>query len=113
MSELHVLIEQMALDIAAQAYLLDELRLRMFLKWLASHSGEMKATTGNVLDMEIATLRGTDIQERFKSALVSWLQSLPAQGLLWEYRTMTVEIGWWRDLDPCRLTTIVGSEEEG
>lgn len=113
MNELNMLIEQMALDIAAQAYQLDDLRLRMFLNWLASHSGEMKAATGKVLDMEVVALRGADMQERFMSALVSWLKSLPAQGLLWEYRTMMVEIGWWRDLDPCRLTTIVRSEAGG
>ena len=110
MSELNVLIDQMILDIATQAYQLDDLRLRMFLNWLAAHSGRMKAITGNVLDMEIVVLRGSDMQEQFNSALNTWLESLPAQGMLWEYRTISFEIAWWRNLDPVRLKMIVESE---
>lgn len=110
MSELNVLIEQMVLDIITQAYQLNDLRLRMFLNWLAAHSGSMKVLTGNVLDMDIAVLRGSDMQEGFKSALKTWLESLPAQGMLWEYRTISFEIAWWRNLDPVRLKMIVESE---
>lgn len=110
MSELNVLIEQMVLDIVIQAYQLDDLRLRMFLNWLAAHSGSMKVLAGNVFDMDIAMLRGTDLQEGFKSALKTWLESLPAQGMLWEYRTISFEIAWWRNLDPVRLKMIVESE---
>ena len=110
MSELNVLIEQMVLDIGTQMYQLDDLRLRMFLNWLAAHSGRLKAITGNVLDLDIAVLRGSDMQEGFKSALKTWLESLPAQGMLWEYRTISVEIVWWRNLDPVRLKMIVESE---
>ena len=110
MSELNVLIEQMVLDIVTQAYQLDDLRLRMFLNWLAAHSGSMKVLAGNVFDMDIAVLRGTDLQEGFKSALKTWLESLPAQGMLWEYRTISFEIAWWRNLDPVRLKMIVESE---
>lgn len=110
MSELNVLIDQMVLDIVTQAYQLEDLRLRMFLNWLAAHSGRVKVVTGNVLDMEVAVLRGTDTQEGFKSALKTWLESLPAQGMLWEYRTISFEIAWWRNLDPVRLKMIVESE---
>jgi hypothetical protein len=112
MSELNVLIEQMVSDIGAQAYQLDDLRLRMFLNWLVAHSGWVKVATGNVLDMDIAVLRGIDMQEQFKLALKTWLESLTAEGLLWEYRTITVEIGWWRDLDPFRLKMITKTEME-
>ena len=110
MNELNVLIEQMVLDIAAQANQMDDLRLRMFLNWLMTHSGEMKVVTEDALDMDITTFRGTDMQERFKSALKAWLESLPAQGMLWEYRTISFEIVWWRNLDPVRLKMIVESE---
>ena len=110
MSELNGLIEQMVLDIGTQVFQLDDLRLRMFLNWLAAHSGRMKALTGNVLDMDIAVLRESDMQEQFKSALKTWLESLPAQGMLWEYRTISVEIVWWRNLDPVRLKLIAESE---
>ena len=110
MSELNGLIDQMVLDIGTQVFQLDDQRLRMFLNWLAAHSGSMKVLTGNVLDMDIAVLRGTDLQEGFKSALKTWLESLPAQGMLWEYRTISFEIAWWRNLDPVRLKMIVESE---
>ena len=110
MSELNVLIDQMVLDIGTHVFQLDDPRLRMFLNWLAAHSGSMKVLTGNVLDMDIAVLRGTDLQEGFKSALKTWLESLPAQGMLWEYRTISFEIAWWRNLDPVRLKMIVESE---
>jgi hypothetical protein len=110
MSELNVLIDQMVLDIGTHVFQLDDPRLRMFLNWLAAHSGSMKVLAGNVLDMDIAVLRGTDLQEGFKSALKTWLESLPAQGMLWEYRTISFEIAWWRNLDPVRLKMIVESE---
>ena len=110
MSELNVLIDQMVLDIGTHVFQLDDPRLRMFLNWLAAHSGSMKVLAGNVLDMDIAVLRGTDLQEGFKSAQKTWLESLPAQGMLWEYRTISFEIAWWRNLDPVRLKMIVESE---
>jgi hypothetical protein len=110
MNDMNVLIEQMVLDIVTQAYQLDDLRLRMFLNWLAAHSGSMKILTGNILDMDIAVLRGSDMQEGFQSALKTWLESLPAQGMLWEYRTISFEIAWWRNLAPVRLKMIVESE---
>ena len=109
MSELNVLIDQMVLDIGTHVFQLDDPRLRMFLNWLAAHSGSMKVLAGNVLDMDIAVLRGTDLQEGFKSALKTWLESLPAQGMLWEYRTISFEVAWWRNLDPVRLQKIVES----
>ena len=110
MSETSTLIEQMVSDIATQASQLDDLRLRMFLNWLTVHSGTMKVSIGNVLDMDFAALRETDMQERFKSRLKAWLESLPAQGMLWEYRTISFEIIWWRNLDLVRLKMIVESE---
>lgn len=110
MSELNVLIDQMVLDIGTHTFQLDDLRLRMFLNWLTAHSGTLKAITGNVFDMDITVLRGTDLQEGFRSALKTWLESLPAQGMLWEYRTISFEIAWWRNLDPVRLKMIVESE---
>lgn len=110
MSELNGLIDQMVLDIGTQVFQLDDQRLRMFLNWLAAHSGSIKVLAGNVFDMDMAVLRGTDLQEGIKSALKTWLESLPAQGMLWEYRTISFEIAWWRNLDPVRLKMIVESE---
>ena len=108
MSDMDVLIEQMVLDIGTQAFQLDDRRLRLFLNWLMDHSSEMKGSLGTFEP----DLKGTDLQERFRSALKSWLQSLPPQGLLWEYQTITGEIQWWRDLDPSRWKMIIKTEVE-
>jgi len=108
MSDMNVLIEQMVVEISTQAFQLEERRLRLFLNWLMDHSSDMKVSLGA---FEPGS-RDTDMQENFRSALKTWLQSLPAQGLLWEYRTMTGEIGWWRDLDPFRLQMITKTKVE-
>lgn len=110
MNDMIVLTEQMVLDITAQAYHLDDVRLRMFLRWLASHSGRVKIAAEDVNEMDIASLRDADRQELFKAALRTWLESLPVKGLLWEYQTVITEICWWRNLDPIRLQAIVDSE---
>ena len=108
MSNMHVLIEQMVTEISTQTFQLEDRRLRLFLNWLMDHSCEMKVSLG---PFEPGS-RDTDMQERFRTALKTWLQSLPAQGLLWEYQTITGEIGWWRDLDPSRWKLIIKTEEE-
>jgi hypothetical protein len=108
MSDMDVLIEQMVFDLSTQALQLEDRRLRLFLNWLMDHSSEMKASLGVI----VTGLKDTDMQERFQSALKTWLQSLPAQGLLWEYRTITGEIRWWRDLDPSRWKMIIKTEVE-
>jgi hypothetical protein len=96
----------MVLDIGKQAFQLEGHRLRLFLNWLTDHSSEMKISLGTFY----TNLGGTDIQERFQSAVKTWLQSLPAQGMLWEYRTISFEIAWWLNLDPVRLKMIVESK---
>jgi len=108
MTEMDVLIEQMVLDITTQAFMLEDHCIRLFLNWLMDHSSEMKVSIGTF----DTGLKGADMQERFRSALKTWLQSLPAQGLLWEYQAITGEIRWWRDLDPSRWKMIVRSDAE-
>lgn len=110
MSDWEILIGQMVSDIVAQLHQLDDLRLRLFLHWLTAHSVEVKSAIGTDLDPEKVALRSVDMRERLRSALRSRLKSLPAQGLLWEYRIITAEIGWWRDIDPQRLSMIPGTE---
>ena len=110
MSELNVVTDQIVFDVGTHVFHLDDPRGRVWLNWLAAHSSNMKVLAGNVFDMDMAVLRGTDLQEGIKSALKTWLESLPAQGMLWEYRTISFEIAWWRNLDPVRLKMIVESE---
>lgn len=108
MSDLDGLIEQMVSELSTQAFQLEERRLRLFLNWLMDYSHEMKGSLGGF----DAGPGSADGQERFQSALKTWLQSLPVQRLLWEYQTITGEIRWWRDLDPSRWKMIVKTEVE-
>jgi hypothetical protein len=108
MSEMNDLIEQMVAEISTQALQLEERRLRLFLNWLMDHSSGMKGSLGTFEPGSGDAV----IQERFRSALKTWLQSLSAQGLLWEYQTIIGEIRWWRDLDPSRWKMIVRSDAE-
>ena len=111
MSELNVLIEQMAVDISTQATRLDNLRLRLFLNWFLAHNNEMREVTEATIQMDIAILREANLEGRFQSALKTWLASLTIQGLLWEYHLIMDEIAWWRDLDSRRLNMILSPEE--
>jgi len=106
MSDWEVMVEQMVLDIFRQAFQLDDVCLPLFLNWLTAHCGKVK----DAIQLDMATLRRADVEEQFKSALKTWLGSLPAQGMLWEYRLLLDEIAWWRDLDPHRLLMILKSE---
>ena len=106
MNEMDVVIEQKVSEIWAWVYQLDDPRLEMFLDWLTMHSVEMNRTFGNILDMDHVVLRGVVIEGQIRLALKCWLQSIPVQGLLWEYKTVIAEIDLWRDLDPLRLKMI-------
>ncbi len=92
MSDLQILIQQMAADITAQAGLLEQVRLERFMEWLVSHSSKVRG------DGEPLTWMST--REEMESKLNAWFQSLPVRGLLWEYRLILEEIAWWRDADP-------------
>jgi len=108
MNDMNVLIEQMVAEISTQTFQLEGRRLRLFLNWLMDHSCEMKVYLGT-FDADSGS---TTLKDHFRSPLKVWLQSLPTQGLLWEYQTITGEIGWWRDLDPSRWKMIIKTEEE-
>lgn len=106
MNELNVLIEQMVSDIAAQACQLVDLRLRLFLDWLAAHSGRVE----DAVEPALSGLHRPDTEEKFRAGLKSWLESLPVQGRLREYRLILDEIAWWRSLDLHRLSMLLKSE---
>ena len=108
MNDMQVLIEQMVSDISSQAVRLDEIRLQKFLEWLKSHSSKVK-TVGQV-HVEVAVHDEGSMDDRLKNDLNRWFESLPMQGLLWEYHLLLNELAWWRDLDPRTLTRILRSE---
>ena len=108
MNDMQVLIEQMVSDISSQAARLDEVRLQKFLEWLKSHSSKVKTVTQ--VPIEVGVHGEGSIDNRLKNGLRIWFESLPMQGLLWEYHLLLNEIAWWRDLDPRTLTRILRSE---
>ena len=108
MNDVQVLIEQMVSDISSQAARLDEVRLQKFLEWLKSHSSKVK--TVEQVYVEVAVHGEGSIDDRLKNILMGWLESLPMQGLLWEYHLLLNEIAWWRELDPHTLARILRSE---
>jgi len=118
MNNLNILIEQMAMDISSQVLRLNEVRLKLFLDWLNAHSIKVRAATepeaqSLQLDQtDAASIREGRMEEQLKAVLQTWFESLPVQGMLWEYRLISDEIAWWRDLDARRLTTILRSEAE-
>ena len=112
MNDPEVLIDRMVSEIAIQIWQLDDMRMHRFFNWLTAHRVEMKDLLGTIREVDMSTFRGCEGQTRFRVALKTWMQSLPVRGLLWEYRTLSAEIGWWRDLDPLRLKTIAGSKAE-
>lgn len=92
MSDLQILIQQMAADITTQAGLLEQVRLERFMEWLVSHSSKVRGTG--------EPLTWMSSREQMELKLDTWFQSLPVSGLLWEYRLILDEIVWWRDVDP-------------
>jgi hypothetical protein len=92
MDEIQILIDQMASDIARLSFQLESSRLLLFLEWLVSHSS--KVQNNGIIQLDDFN------REQFKINLNAWFQSLPLNGLLWEYRLLVDEIDWWRNLDP-------------
>ena len=108
MNDMKILIEQMVSDISSQAVRLDEVRLQKFLEWLKSHSSKVK--TVEQVHIEVVIHGKGSIDDRLKNGLKNWFESLPMQGLLWEYHLLLDEIAWWRDLDPRTLARILRSK---
>lgn len=116
MTDLYILIEQMAADISTQVMQLDDVRLKLFMEWLNAHSikvraaAEPEAESFQLGQADIASVREEKMKDQLKAALKTWFESLPMRGMLWEYRLILDEIAWWRDLDARRLAMILRSE---
>lgn len=116
MNDLNILVEQMAADISSQALHLDDVRLKPFLEWLIAHSSKVKAANEpeaqslHPFQMDIASIREGNPEERLKIGLRTWLETLPLKGMLWEYRLVLDEIAWWRDLPLTTLSRLMKTE---
>ena len=101
---MEILISQLVSYIAFQAAKLDDLRLQMFLNWLASHSSAVR--NGGPDPVKVPSQSKEDHRSHLEKSLAIWFNSLSLSGLIWEYRLVLTEIRWWRDLDETRLTKI-------
>ena len=105
-----MLIDQMVTDISQQTNQLDACRFRLFLRWLKSHSSEVRKTQGTLVEA-----RAPDKPhacEFLKDALKMWFESLPESGWIWEYQLILTEINWWRFLDEQSLVRILKDDKE-
>ena len=101
MSDLDLLVGQMSTDIQDLALQLDDVRLGLFLNWLAAHNRKIKTNAGML----------REAGGEFKPVVHAWLASLSVQGMLWEYRLIMDEIVWWQELAPHRLDKILKPED--
>jgi hypothetical protein len=92
MDEMEISIEQMASEVAGQAFQLEPSRLRLFLEWLVSHSSLVRGSESIRFE--------TKDREQVESKLKAWFESLPPDGLAWEYSLLLGEVSWWRNLNP-------------
>ena len=105
MDEMEISIEQMASDVAGQAFDLEPSRLLLFLEWLVSHSSIVRSS-------EAIRLETCD-REQVELKLKAWFESLQVDGLAWEYRLLLGEIAWWRDLNPTSYALQTDHQETG
>ncbi len=113
MNEWKELLDQMAEDISGQVLRLDDVRLQLFLNWLNAHSSQVQSALApgqTLIQMEGGLLWQGGSKERLRFGLKTWFESLPMQGLLWEYHLILDEIVWWHNLDAHRLKMILKSE---
>jgi hypothetical protein len=88
MDERQILIDQMVSDISSHALRLDEVRLQGFLRWLEAHGSRMRH------EIVFDTCHRQGMEERFKSTLKGWFESMSIAGTLWEYHLLLNEIAW-------------------
>ena len=82
-------VSEMTDDICSQVNQLDVSRQYLFMEWLLMHSH--------------AVGRDKELREN----LATWLGSMSAESVDWEYKLIVGEIRWWRDLDESRLVKIM------
>ena len=103
-------IPQIAAQIVTQATSLNPVRRKLFLEWLKAHSsrvgcgGRSAALSVPKVSKDRAEITAANQKEDYfenhlKGALMIWFESLPAAGVLWEYRLVLSELAWWRTLD--------------
>jgi hypothetical protein len=97
--DMRLLISQIAAQIVAQATSLNFVRKKSFLECLQAHSSRVGCVDRCLAEMTTANQHVESFWNHLKKALMIWFESLPAAGVLWEYRLVLSELAWWRALD--------------
>ena len=98
------LIDQIAFEISIQVERLDEIRRQSFLTWLHAHQRIVLADQQRSLVGMVGTDFLTEVNSPLKNSLIAWLELLPLQSLLIEYRLILEEISWWHGLEANTFT---------
>jgi len=103
-------ISQIAAQIVAQVTSLNSVRQKSFLEWLQAHSSQVGCVGRSAalsvpkvskdrVEITASNQNEDCFENHLKGALMIWFESLPAAGILWEYRLVLSELAWWRALD--------------
>ena len=98
------LIDHIAFEISIQLERLDEIRRQGFLTWLGTHQRIVLADLQRSITGAHGTEFPTVVNSPLKNSLIAWLELLPPQSLLLEYRLILEEIFWWHGLEANTLT---------
>lgn len=93
MNEQPLRVAALVTEILTRLPTLDANRRHMLLRWLQAHRAGTCFTDANLEDR-----------------LTEWFNTLPFEGVNWEYRLILSEIDWWRDLDEPSLAEFMRSE---
>jgi hypothetical protein len=110
--DMQLSVSQIATQIVAQATSLNSVRRKLFLEWLQAHSSRVGCVERSQFEMTAANQQEESFWNHMKSALMTWFESLPAAGVLWEYRLILSELAWWRALDGQSLGMIMDMRDE-
>ncbi len=104
-------VSQIAAQIAAQTTSLEAMKRRCFLEWLQAHSSGVGLLGQSRFDLTEADQDDEIFENHLKGALIIWLDSLPAGGVIWEYGLILHELAWWRALDEESLGLILNTTD--
>lgn len=82
-------VDEMVDFISTQINALEPRRRYMFIEWLCAHSSRVKCVIN------------------LREGLSMWLDSMSVECAVREYRTITNEIGWWRNQDDNAMDRLI------
>ena len=84
-----MVVDEMVDCISTQIDTLDPRRRYMLIEWLCAHTSRVQCVIN------------------FREGLNGWFDAMPAECAIWEYRTITSEIDWWRGQDDNAIDRLI------